>query len=193
MKLELKILAGGLVGLVLAAGISAGIQGELFQGAFKTKTVPTLPDLVPALEETAFTMTGEVWLDATGEVFAAAVVINEVCGISNANSVTAAGTNYNYCNFTYGSGGFGTLRLAGELDLGGGETAAFTETVELDAAYGHYKDFYQELRDKGTASLTVEHQVDYALTSTIAESDETNNTALQTIIVNDAGLTWVTK
>jgi hypothetical protein len=183
--LALTVLVGS--GLVLS-------NGDFLQGAFPS-SFTKLPDLVPAPNSTAITLSGEVGVDSTGQVIDMNLTQNDTCGILNQGKATASGRQYSRCAFSYGSyGSMGTPRDSNTLSLAVNGIETFSQSYTLaETSYDPYMDFLQEIHDTGSAAVTVLYSIDYASTANIAESDETNNTLTQNTRAYGTGITWVTR
>ena len=160
-----------------------------------TETVtfePPLPDLVPDLSVTSYSVSGEVGIDETGTVVDLDIVIDLQCGIENIGTATASGTSYYLCRFLLDpSYTLGHVLVGENLSLAPGSTATYTKTIMSKSISSI--DFLQEIYDTGTYTLTVQHEADYASTYFIEESDETNNSETQTFDLDASGITWVVR
>lgn len=154
-----------------------------------------LPDLIPDLSATSFSISGEVGVDASGNVVDVDVIFDTQCGIENTGFVDASGTSYNQCFFLNGSSQVGRPRLAGSLSLAAGSSSTFTKSYDIIDSSSPITsaDLFQALYDTGSYTLTVSHETDYATTYFIEESDETNNNETETITIDDSGITWVVR
>ena len=163
-----------------------------------TETVtfePPMPDLIPDLSATSASMSGRILVDETGTVVDMDIVMNAQCGIKNIGTATASGRNYNSCNFmqtsSYSIANPGKAELT-TLSLAPNDTAIFTQTYTYNNPYDTKAiSLLQAIHDTGSYTLTVSHSTDYATTHYIDESDETNNTATETITIDTSGITWV--
>ncbi len=155
--------------------------------------IAPLPDLIPDLSPTSYSISGEVGLDATGTVIDLDIVMDLQCGIENIGTGTASGMSYSNCVFLQSpSYSVGAAYLVDTISLAPSTTTTYTKSYPVTDI--SFINFLQEIYDTGTYTLTVEHKTDYARSSfVIEESDETNNTATETINVDASGITWVTR
>lgn len=163
----------------------------------------SLPDLVGDEASTTFSISGEVFVDSSGEVVGYDITENTACGIRNDGYATASGPSYYSCHIYNGSVLFATTSsLSEDIDLAPGEILVFNEanditTITEDLEHPVYLNstlvtILDALYADGSLSMTVQYYIDTAVNSrVITESDETNNQPSYTITVVDNSLiTW---
>lgn len=158
---------------------------------------PTLPDLVPDLSSSTFSINGEVGVDSTGtvsdfEIADSFITTDFQCGIKNIGLAAASGDNEDWCTFYFSSEELGHAEYVGTLSLPVNDVFTFSSHNSPYSTDG-IRNLLQELHDSGTATVSIEHQADFHSTWQIDESDETNNNETQSITVDDSGISWVVR
>jgi hypothetical protein len=157
----------------------------------------SLPDLVANEAATTFSVSGEVLVNSSGEVWSYDVTTTTTCEVLNDGSATASGPSYQDCD-AYETGDysyiFGNPQTSSEdIDLAPGEVVTFDRSLDFDGTSDAYViSFLQTLYDSsGSISVTILYKIDNAANSrVITESDETNNTPSYTLSVDDSLITW---
>ncbi len=141
-----------------------------------------LPDLTHDEDSTSFSVTGTGYVTATGEVVKSDLSLTATCGLRNDGIATARGSRspdtsiYNMCRLYDESGDSGYI-----IPLIG-----ITSTIAPSGIYTWSKnwteyssssdaiDILQEIYE-GSGDVYIQYDIDYATTSYVTESDETNN------------------
>jgi hypothetical protein len=158
-----------------------------------------LPNLLPDMDSSELVISGDVYVNADGEVGGFDLEFFLECVVQNEGPGSASGKSYNTCSLSDGStvassikaSSTQTLSLAmgdsysisgtKSYDLEGGETVFTTAEIILDILQAMYDE---------TSEPSAYFNIDYATTSYIDEEDETDNQQHVAVPVDDSSITW---
>lgn len=182
-------------------GYSNIIEKKAGTDPFDAASYP-MPDLVADEDGTSVYFEGDVYYRADGTVIDEDVTATYTCTIENIGTAAATGSRssdnaiYTTCYFyddetdvgvTYYFTGLG-FRVTETVNAGESSSYTVTDTVLGSTAVSLFQEIYD-----GAGDVYVTYDVDYASTSYVTESDETNNEAAFAIAIDSSmySLNWV--
>lgn len=151
----------------------------------------SLPDLVANEAATTFSVSGEVFIDASGQISGFGDTIETgTCGIRNDGPGDASSGSQSSCTFYFDGNYMMEVSTSLSTALAHGDTETFSDSTSYSSGTSSVDNYehIQSLYDNGGITLDVNYYIDY--TSNTTESDESNNESSYTLTVDDSLITW---